>query len=92
MDDKLDDALAFLKSTPPVNRCGIEDVFGDDHTADIKLLLPAPLNEGVHDLFERVKKTVSSHSGDGYRLTVSDDHHIDEYGDVYFYVTFNQTG
>lgn len=86
-EQTVESALEYIRSTPPLNRCGIQDVIDGGDCVDVRLGLPTPDHMGVHDLFVMCKQTAKEHNPDDFRLEPNDNHHIDEYDDPYFYLS-----
>lgn len=82
--DVIDETMEFLRTTKPFNRCNVEDVTRLEGAADVRLALPTEDHVDVFDLYEDCKQFARSHTGDGYRLSVTGTHSIDTSGEPYF--------
>jgi hypothetical protein len=82
----LKDALSYIRTTTPLNRCGIEDVMGDEDAVDIQLILPTPADIGVYDMYEECIKMATNYEQEGYRLFQQGDIHTLEDGTPYIFL------
>ena len=89
-EDTLDAVLDAIRTTPPLSRCGIKDVSGEQGLADVRLGLPTPNDQSVYDLFVACQEAAESLSNETVTVSVGDEHQIDEFGEPYFYVTVRE--
>lgn len=85
-NDVLDDALDYIKTTPPFTLCHVKEVTEEEGAADVRLGFPSDDIVEVDKLLENCYKFARSQTWDEYTLNVPRSHNVDVHGDFYFEV------